>query len=419
MKRFKFYDKPSYNIVVYALCFLMIFLCLGFCSSCKTIFLTPVTSALGISRSAFSVADTFRFVFGAIVNAFFGTLVAKFGTKKLILAGLLFLVASMLLYSYSTALYGFYAAGAFLGIGFSWTTTSMVGSIIRRRAVKNVGTVMGIVLAANGFGGAVATNILTPIIARDTFSYRKAYLLIAVLVAVVFLLFLFFYFDNNKTALQKDNKTAEKIDNENGIEIKEALKQPYFYMMCAFIFFSCLVMQGLVTSYSSILEGTGVSKTMITTVISIHTLALAFSKILSGRLYDKFGLKVTVIVCMVCGILNLCALLTIGDTLLGKIILIISSLLFALSLPLETVMLPIYASDFFGLKSYDNVLGIFVSISYAGMAIGPPAMNLFYDILGNYKVGLISLLCVLFVVIFVFLISVNLSNKHKKQIERM
>lgn len=396
----------------------MIFLCLGFCSSCKTIFLTPVTSALGISRSAFSVADTFRFVFGAIINAFFGALVAKFGTKKLILAGLLFLVASMLLYSYSTELYGFYAAGACLGIGFSWTTTSMVGSIIRRRATKNVGTVMGIVLAANGFGGSIATNILTPIIASDKYGYRKAYLLIAVFVAFVFLLFLFLYTDNNKSDLHKESKTTEKTDSSDGIEVKDALKKPYFYLMCAFIFFSCLVMQGLVTSYSSILEGTGVSSTMITTVISIHTLALAFSKILSGRLYDKFGLKVTVIVCMVCGILNLCALLTVGNTVLGKIILIISSLLFALSLPLETVMLPIYASDFFGLKSYNNVLGIFVSISYAGMAIGPPIVNLFFDKQKSYISALYIFLFLMIIIGIVFLIAVKLLNKHKKEIER-
>ena len=158
---------------------------------------------------------------------------------------------------------------------------------------------------------------------------------------------------------------------------------------------------------------------MITLVISIYTFTLAFSKILSGWLYDKCGLRVTVMSCLVCGILNILALLTIGDTLLGKVIIIISALLFALSLPLETVMLPIYAGDFFGLKSYNDVLGIFVSVAYVGMALGPPVMNVFYDVLGNYTLALIVLLATLAVVSVIFLVSVKLSNKHKKQIERM
>ncbi len=419
MKKFKFFDSPRYNILVYVLCFLMILLCLGFCSTSKTIFLSPVTNALNMSRSAFSVADTFRFISSAVVNAFFGALVTKFGTKKLILAGLLFLIASMLLFAFSTTLSGFYLAGTFLGIGFSWTSTSMVGSIIRRRAAKNVGTVMGIVLAANGFGGTIATNILTPIISSSVFGYKKAYILIACLVGAVFLLFLFLYADNNKSALHKDNKTTKKTADFEGIGIKDALKKPYFYMICCFIFLSCLILQGLAASYAAVLEDTGLSKGMVTTIISIYTFTLAFSKILSGTLYDKFGLKTAVIVSLVCGILNISALLTIGDTLLGKIIAVISALLFALSLPLETVMLPIYAGEFFGLKSYNDVLGIFVSISYLGMSIGAPAMNIFYDIFGNYTLSLVSLLIILVIISFIFLIAMKLSYKHKEQLERM
>ena len=419
MKRFKFYDSPSYNIVVYVLCFLMILICLGFCSTCKTIFLTPVTSALNMSRSAFSVSDTFRFASAALVNAFFGTLVTRFGTKKLILAGLILLIASMLLFAFSTTLAGFYLAGAFLGAGFSWTTTSMVGSIIRRRAVKNVGTVMGIVLAANGFGGTIATNLLTPIISSDVFGYKKAYVLIAILIGVIFLLFLFLYADNGKTQLSNDAKKTKNNTDFEGFSIKEILKQPYFYLFCCFIFFSCLILQGFVTSYASILQETGLSKSFITLMISVYTLTLAFSKIFCGWLYDKLGLKITVIICLVCGMVNVSALLIMGDSLFGKIIAIISALLFALSLPLETVMIPIYAGDMCGLKSYNDVLGIFVSIAYVGMAVAPPVMNLFYDLLGNYNLGLISFLILYVIITIVFIVSKNLSEKHKKQLERM
>jgi fucose permease len=82
-------------------------------------------------------------------------------------------------------------------------------------------------------------------------------------------------------------------------------------------------------------------------------------------------------------------------------------------------MLPIYAGDICGLKSYDDVLGIFVSIAYVGMAVAPPVMNLFYDLLGNYTLGLISFLILYVIITIVFIVSKNLSKKHKKQLERM
>ncbi len=49
--------KFDYNIVLIALCFMMILLGMGIWGA-KGLFVVPVTSALNISRSAYSFADT-------------------------------------------------------------------------------------------------------------------------------------------------------------------------------------------------------------------------------------------------------------------------------------------------------------------------------------------------------------------------
>ena len=77
-------DKPWYKWVVAAACFLMIFVGLGFCSSNKSMYLSAITQALGIKRSLFSLNDSFRFISTAIVNLFFGALIAKFGARRLV-----------------------------------------------------------------------------------------------------------------------------------------------------------------------------------------------------------------------------------------------------------------------------------------------------------------------------------------------
>ena len=60
-----------------------------------------------------------------------------------------------------------------------------------------------------------------------------------------------------------------------------------------------------------------------------------------------------------------------------------------MSLPLDTIMLPIFADEFFGGKSYNKFLGIFVSVKEAGYAVGSIVINGFYDIFGTYKIAFI------------------------------
>ena len=135
--------KIEYKWVIAAVCFLMVFAGLGFCSSSKSMFFAAITEALGFSRSAFSVNDSCRFVATDIANLFFAELVARFGTKKLIFAGMSCLIISTLLYSFATNLPMFYVGGIFLGLGIAWTTTTMVGVVIKRWFTHKRGTVLG------------------------------------------------------------------------------------------------------------------------------------------------------------------------------------------------------------------------------------------------------------------------------------
>ena len=79
---------------VMAACFSMIFVCLGFCSSNKSVYLSAITEALGIKRSIFSINDSCRYIATAVVNLFFGALIMRFGAKKLVGAGFFCLIVA-------------------------------------------------------------------------------------------------------------------------------------------------------------------------------------------------------------------------------------------------------------------------------------------------------------------------------------
>ena len=88
----------------------------------------------------------------------------------------------------------------------------------------------------------------------------------------------------------------------------------------------------------------------------------------------------------------------------------------SLALPLETIMIPIYASDMFGQKSFEQILGIFVSVNTLGLAIGSPAMGWCYDHFGSYKPMLIGAGTAMLLAIITMQFVLNAANKEKQKV---
>ena len=70
----------------------------------------------------------------------------------------------------------------------------------------------------------------------------------------------------------------------------------------------------------------------------------------------------------------------------------------ALSLPLETVMLPLIALDLFGQASYSRIMGLFISFNVLGYALGAPLVNYIFDKTGSYQSILLVLAALMLVV---------------------
>ena len=377
----------DYKWVVVGVCFLTVMITLGFCSSTKSLYLDVVTKKLGIDRSLFSLNDTCRFVANAIINLFFGSLVQKFGTKKLMLSGICCLTGSMLCYSLANSLIVFYLGGVLLGIGFSWTGTTMIGCVINKWCKENRGTIMGAVLAANGIGGAIAIQLLSPIIEAGGESYRNAYFIsgLAVLgVGVLVLIFMREAPKNFAASAPAGKKKRGRGEPWPGIPYAKAKATPYFYIALICIFLTGFCLQGITGIAKAHMRDVGLTAEYVAYAMSFHSLALAGFKFLTGMIYDKTGLRFTMSMCSITASVVMLLLALITNSPAGMAIAMIYSIFSSLALPLETIMLPIYASDLFGEHSYEKVLGIFVSVNVTGYALGTPAVNLCFDVVGTY-----------------------------------
>lgn len=367
----------------------MIFSNYGFCSSNRGLYLTAITEALDMKRSIFSLSDTCRYAATSLVSVFFGTLIKRFGTKKLIAAGYVCLIGFAVCYAVGTNIWIFCLGSGLLGVGIAWTTTTMVGSIINKWCTRNKGTIMGIVLSANGLGGAVAAQIITPIIYEEgnPFGYRNAYWLVVGILLVVGLLAVVFYKENpaSDAVLHVPIKEKKRGAGWTGIDIKEAKKRPYYYVTIITIFFTGLCLTVTAGASTAYFQDIGMEPGHVATVLSISSLALTGSKFFAGFMYDKLGLRITVSICDIAAIIAALALWFTTNSTVGVILAMAYAIISAISLPLQTILLPIIANDMFGNRSSDQISGMLVSACTAGFAIGGPLINFVYDKVGTYK----------------------------------
>ena len=196
-------SKKSNNVVLtIILCFIIIFCGLGLWQP-RSIFVVPITTALGIPRSAYSFVETFRCAISAILNVFFGIFVEKFGSKILICVGFTAYTLSAVMFAFAENVVLLYLGGFLLGVGMAWSSTTAIGYIVNRVCGKHKGTVLGFVLAANGVGGAVAAQVFTPFLNdASVYGYRNVFYIMAGIFAFVLILIIIFY-KNPVSSLQK------------------------------------------------------------------------------------------------------------------------------------------------------------------------------------------------------------------------
>ena len=409
----------DYKWVIVGLSFLMVMISLGFCSSTKSLYIAPVTSALNIKRGAFALNDSFRFVTTAVVNVFFGFLVSKYRIKRLILIGFASLIASQIIYSVATNVFAFYIGGILLGLGFAFTTTTMVGCIVNRWCKESKGKIMGAILASNGIGGAIAIQTITPIIASDDFGYRLAYRLTAIVLLVVCVLVLLFFkekpTDSSETTVTK--KTSRGKD-WIGVDYNDAVKMPYFYAAVVCIFLTGFVLQGVNGVAAAHMKDVGIDPTYVGMVLSIHSLVLALAKFFTGYVYDKFGLKTAINFCSATAVTVMLLLTLITNSHAGRAFAMAYGVLSAFALPLETIMLPIYAGDLFGQKSFDKMLGIFASANVCGYALSAPAINAVYDVFGSYRAGFVSCSAIMLGTVIILQFVIKAAYNQRKLAEK-
>lgn len=382
--------KPmNYQWVILVVCFLMEFLCLGFCSSNPGLYTKAVTQALEIKRSVYSLTNSIRYIAQVITALYFGALIDRFGIRKIVGAGFVSMTASVLIRGYATSFWHLYIGGVLWGVGIVFVGSTMAGTIVRRWFHKDIGRYTGIVMSANGIGGAIAAQVISPLINNgEKFGYRKAYLLSALIAVVIGLLVMVFLKEHpaEGPAVQTaDGKKKRNTPVWEGLCFETIKKKPYFYATAVMVFLTGISLQSIGSISIVYMEDMGLSAGFVATTATVSSLCMFFSKILVGTVYDKKGLRFALAMCQGCAMVAFVLKAVLTNSLMGMVLAMTACVLSSVAMPLETVMIPLISNELFGTKAYAKVLGVLMAMNSLGLCLGSPLGDLYYDLFGTYK----------------------------------
>ena len=416
MEQKKSWRESTWVVVLCA--FLLVFTGLGFCSSPKSFFMDVVPAALGVGRSEFALNDTARYIMTMVMSMLFGTLVFRFSTKLLIGVGFAITIASQLVYATADNVPMFCVGGALLGTGLSLVSNSMASHIVKRQVTKNTGTVLGFVMAANGLGGAIATQVVSYFINQSPTGYKNAYYAVTVVLAVVAVIVLLLYKEPKRDPLaQPAPKEQTKKARGNtwvGITFQEGLRKPYFYLTAVLLFFTSFVLSGISGIAKAHWSDVGIKD--VATIMSFHSLMLMGGKFVLGFFYDKKGLRISMLISQLSAITALLALAFTTNSPFGIALAWYYSVFSSFAIPLQTIGEALTVSDFFGNKEFPKFLGPLGAIGSAGFAVGSPIINYSYDATGSYTPAILASAGIMIAVTILYQVAINMAHKDRDAI---
>ena len=412
--------KKHYHWIIAVVMFLMMAVRGGAANNLTGLHLIPVTEALEISRTQFSLAASASSLVSMLSAMVSGVLILRYGYRALLVVFLLIqagaygLMASA--QNYAMLFAGFVLLGTTVGICGEAGATRLVSAWFH----KYRGTVLGVVSSATGLGGSVMCIFQAAAIERSGF--RGSFVLVAVLLASCALLSLAFirshpakmgllpYGDGEKVEYKK----REHDDHWHGLSMKQLVRRPTFYMMAIGTLLSCALpylAYYVVVPHFRVEKG--FSAEQASSLQSILLLSLTGAKILAGYLCDKIGARKTVLLCMLCDVIALVLLVIVNSYAMA----VVTMLIFAMALPVMSVVIPMLASSLFGYQAQAEYNGIFISMLSAAAMISNPITNAVYDRIGTYSPTFLVAAGLTVALMGFYLLMYRLADKDRAKLE--
>lgn len=384
------------------------------------VFFDIIVDAFGWSRGAVGAAVSIQRLEGGMISPFIGTVINRYGTRKVMSFGVAVTGLSFILMSQVQALWQFYLVIVLLTVGMSFGTFIVLVVTVSNWFSRNRARALGTLMAASGLGG-LTVPLLSGMV--DTFGWREVLFAIGIgfwVVGFPAMLLMRQFPEDYGMRPDGDPPQDETVGTSESAEAKaeqqprrrfstrrlprvttrQVLRMRFFWQLALVSSFGQFASASNITHIDA-LDESGISAQVAAfTVGSVaigdllgRLLVAAFGDRLNKRLFLAAALGLEGLGILAIGLVNT-DLLGVS---LGGLPLPVYSIGFGLgfgaSVPVRLALL----ADYFGRESYGNVLGITSSINAIFGAFGAAFAGIMFDLTDTYRLAFTVMAVLLFI----------------------
>lgn len=378
-------------------------------------FLIQVTTEMGISRSAFTLANTILQGLGIFLSPIVSKKLANGNMRKIQCISVLGFAISYASYALAQNVFHLYISAFFVGVFFLNATLIPVSMMITNWFVKKRGLAMSLAMSGIGIGGFIFSPVVTNFLSN--YGWRTTYLIMAIIVLILALPTSLFILRKKPEDMGlmpygsgesiTTNNNSLKTSQSIALSVSDSKIKVFFWLLLLGMFTNSIINSGSLGHFPPAIEelhGANVQAT----IISLYSLVGIFGKLLIGWINDKFGIVAsTTFGCVAFGLAFVFMLFGSNVTMLY-----VMAISFGLGNAIGTVIPPLITSAVFGAEKYGEAYGIVNSASQVGLALGSLFIASLYDVVGSYTPAWIILLILTAVTYLGWIGSYALSRKY-------
>lgn len=411
--------KIHYAWWIFACCFFVNACVLGIVANTAGIYLRPVSDEFGWPLTKMNFYLTIVQIVMTITLPIAGYIIPKINIKIAIGIPCLAMGATYALSSLFQSLTSWYIAGVVLGICYGFLMYVPIPLLINNWFKKNVGTVLGVVVAGASLVAAFTNPIGSMLITEYGWRFTRVALGTTSLIMSLPLVILVLKFKPSDVGLnpygEHDNKASKEVFEpaEVGIGAKKAFRSLPFYTI--FIFSGLLVMTAsMLQQVPGYAVSEGIPATIGATGVSSIMIGGIVGKLFLGALTDRIGYMKTAILACFFGLIGVTTILFAGQNIA---LFLVGTSLFGIAYASIVVIPPMAVRGTFGTKDYSQIYSWITVACGAFGAITPIGVGYIYDQTGSYSMAWMICL-VAYAMVIVLAILTKVSSKSIAPIQK-
>lgn len=356
------------------------------------LFMEPLAREFGWSRTLLSSGPSIATTLTAILSPFFGALIDRYGSRRVVLPGLLLTMMSIASFSLAN------------GSSAQWITLWVLFGIVAV-SIKSTGwtaAILGVFQKSRGLalgltlsGTAVAQTIVPPIAnwLIESEGWRATFVWLPVgWGGITLILCLFFFFDardRTAAAFPHHDGTREQAAAPplTGLTPKQAARDFALWRVGLSNFIVMALTMGLTIHLFPILTEAGVSRSNAAWLTSLAGVAGIIGKLVTGVLLDRFRPNRIGGITLATASL---AFLLLLDGVSDPRLIVIALLINGYAAGTKTQITGFLTASYGGMKHFGVIYGVMAALMALASGVGPLLAGLIYDLTGGYHLFLIA-----------------------------